>query len=259
MISVKKAFTLKRSELGRKFRVENNNLDISALIAESGFEAVRLGDIAKTHREERSKKATASSIFRYVQISDIDVSVGRIKSFRTFAGADAPNNARRLMSFGEVLVSTRRPTRGAVVSVPKEFDGHICSVFFSSVRIDDLTQVVPEYLALYLRTSLGRFQFQSMITETAYPVIGDEDVENLIVLLPERQDQLRIAQDYKRAVDSYFALLNEAHSGLVEARQEVENTLLVTHAETLSSPRFGLVEEVQESDDDEAREEEGAP
>lgn len=256
MISTKKAFTLKRSEINRKFRVENNNLDISALIAESGFEAVRLGEIASTHRRERNKKDTASTLFRYVQISDIDVSVGRIKSFRTFTGTEAPNNARRLMAEGDVLVSTRRPTRGAVVAVPSEFDGHVCSVFFSSLSILDREKVVPEYLALYLRTSLGRFQFQAMITETAYPVISDEDVENLIVLLPERDEQARIAEEHKLAVDGHFALLNEAHSGLVTARQRVEDTLLVTHAEMLAAPRFGLVEEVQEPEEDGADQEE---
>ena len=125
MIKVKKAFILKKSELGKKFRVENNNLDITALLSGSELEAHRLGDLAEAHREERNKKETADSEFRFVQIGDIDVQLGRIKSFRTFKGSDAPNNARRKMKFGDVLISTRRPTRGAVVAVPKEFDDHI--------------------------------------------------------------------------------------------------------------------------------------
>jgi type I restriction enzyme S subunit len=244
VISTKKAFTLERSALGKKFRVENNNLDVTALIQESGFEAVRLGDIARAHREERDRKATASSQFRYVQISDIDVAVGRIKSYRTFLGNEAPNNARRVMAEGDVLVSTRRPTRGAIAAVPPEFAGHVCTVFFTTLRVINREEVVPAYLALFLRTSLGRFQFQSLITETAYPVIGDEDVENVVVLLPDPPHQAEIAEAYSLAVDVFFNQINGAYASLVSARQAVETTMLGTHAETLAVPRFGLLEEV---------------
>lgn len=240
MISVQKAFTLRRSELSHKFRVENNNLDIADLIANSGLNAKKIREFAFAHREERNKKATADDSFRYVQISDIDVNLGRIKSYRTFKGATAPNNARRIMRRGDVLVSTRRPTRGAIVGVPAEFDGHVCTVFFTTLRVNDWDEVDPWYLALFLRTSLGRFQFQSSITETAYPVISDADVEDLTVLLPPIDVQRQIARDYENAVKTFFARLNEASLGITQARQHVENSVLLHEAEILETPLFGL-------------------
>lgn len=249
MISVKRSFTLLKSELGKKFRVENNNLDLSELIAESGFEAVRLGNYARAHRDERNKKMTADLTFRYVQISDIDVVVGRIKSYQTFTGATAPNNARRVMAEGDVLVSTRRPTRGAVVAVGEEFAGDMASVFFTSLRVRDRSVLLPEYLALFLRTSLGRFQFQSMVTETAYPVITDDDVENLILLLPSVQAQRDLVATHSASVDEYFAAMNSAQHALVRARQRVEDELLGAHAETLPLTQMGLLQEVGEVED----------
>lgn len=244
MISTKKQFTIRRSALAKKFRVENNNLDITALIGATGHTVHRLGDLASAHRYERNKKATSASAFRYVQIGDIDVELGRIKSFRSFTGADAPNNARRLMSYGDVLVSTRRPTRGAIVAVPAEFEGHICTVFFTTLRVANWKVLEPRYLALFLRTSLARFQFQSMITETAYPVISDDDVESMTVLLPPLDEQHRLVEAYDTAISAYFSSINAAASAMVGARQRVEDAVVGRDAERLAVALVGLVHEV---------------
>jgi hypothetical protein len=255
MISVKKAFTLPVSELSHKFRVENNNLDIADLIENSGLEAKKIKDFATAHRNERNRKETAEDSFRYVQISDIDVNLGRIKSYRTFQGNQAPNNARRIMKHGDLLISTRRPTRGAIVAVPEEFDGHICTVFFTTLTINDWDEVDPWYLALFLRTSLGRFQFQSSITETAYPVISDADVLDMTVLLPDIDRQRSIASTYSHSVDSFFSRLNEAYGGITSARQEIENFILGDEAEVLSTPVFGLTAAIEEEEDTDSGEE----
>jgi len=255
MISVKKAFTLPVSELSHKFRVENNNLDIADLIANSGLQAKKIKEFATTHRNERNRKETAADSFRYVQISDIDVNLGRIKSYRTFRGDQAPNNARRIMTHGDLLISTRRPTRGAIVAVPEDFDGHICTVFFTTLRIHDWNIVDPWYLALFLRTSLGRFQFQSSITETAYPVISDADVLDLTVLLPEIDRQREIASAYSGAVGRFFNQLNEAYREITSARQDVENFVLSTEAEVLETPIFGLTAAIEEEEDADGLEE----
>jgi hypothetical protein len=126
----------------------------------------------------------------------------------------------------------------------------MCSIFFSSFRVNDPEEADPAFIAISLRTSLGRFQFQSMITETAYPVIGDDDVENLIVLLPDIETQRAIASSYAAAVDDFFGQLNNAYSALVAAQQRIETTVLGGHAEILSVPTFGLVVEEQQEEEE---------
>ena len=256
MIRAKKAFKLKKSEVGKKFRVENNNLDISSLIEASNLRVAKIKDIGSAHREERDRKATAESTIKYIQISDIDVHLGRIKSYRRFLGKQAPNNARRIMQRGDVLVSTRRPTRGAVVAVPKEFDTEICTVFFTTLRIRDWDEVDPWFLALFLRTSLGRYQFQSLITETAYPVISDDDVENMTVLLPDIETQRELARKYDNSVSDFFQMLNNAYSQVAAAQQLIESAVLGNDAETVQSPVFGLAME-EEAEEEESSEPNG--
>ncbi|MCL4285965.1 MAG: restriction endonuclease subunit S [Fimbriimonadaceae bacterium] len=246
MIEVKKRFTLLKSELSRKFRVENNNLDFSQLIEATGYQVARIGDLAKAHRNERNKKKTADSRFKYVQISDIDVELGRIKSFRVFKGADAPNNARRIMKEGDILVSTRRPTRGAVVAVPQDFDEHICTVFFTTLRVTDREILDPFYLALFLRTSLGRMQFQAQITETAYPVISDSDVEDLTVLYPSIDDQRKIAAEYDIAVKRFQDAINSAYREIAAAQQSIEDFVLGEDAEQIAVKQFTLGQQIEE-------------
>jgi type I restriction enzyme S subunit len=211
MIIVKKKFILKKSQLAKKFRVENNNLDISAIVGKSGYTVKRLGDIAPAHKLKRDVKETADTTIKYVAIGDIDIHLGRIKSFFKCTGKTAPNNAKRIMKYGDILVSTRRPTRGAVVTVPQEFDNEICTVFFTSLSVINWEEADPFYISLFLRTSLGRLQFQSMITETAYPVISDEDVENITILLPpiEKQRELVLSFIPKKGSDVRFIIPEE--------------------------------------------------
>ncbi len=256
MITVKKKFVLKKSELSKKFRVENNNLDIRTLVEASGYPAKKIGDIATVHRQERKKKETIDTRFKYIQISDIDVYLGRIKSYRTFTGATAPNNARRIMHYGDILISTRRPTRGAVITVPQEFHNEICTVFFTSLTVHNWEEVDPFYLSIFLRTSLGRLQFQSMITETAYPVISDEDVENMILLIPSIEEQRGIVQMYHNAVNTFFENLNQAYSSITNSRQSIEQSVLGSAAELITPTKFGL--DLEEIADDSDHQEESA-
>jgi type I restriction enzyme S subunit len=251
MITTKKSFNLSKSKLSHKFRVENNNLDISNLINSSDFKIKKISEIAVPHRNERNRKETKDSEIKYIQISDIDISLGRIKSYRKFIGSQAPNNARRIMNYGDILISTRRPTRGAIVTVPKEFDKEICTVFFTTLTINNWNEVWPWYLSLFLRTSLGRFQFQSMITETAYPVISDDDVMDIQVLLPSIEKQKEISENYSDSIKVYFEQLNNAYNSLIVSKQSIENYILRDEAEIIKEIKFGLdIEEIEEEFDD---------
>jgi len=231
MIKTKKKFCLNISEVSRKFRVENNNLDITEITKKSDFEICKISDLCVVHRNNREKKTTDETEFKYVQISDIDTNLGIIKTYRKFLGKDAPNNARRIMTYGDVLVSTRRPTRGAVVAVPKEFDGDICTVFFTTLTVNDWEKSDPRFLALYLRTSIARYQFQAQITETAYPVIADDDVLDIEVLLPKIDVQLDIVNQYEETLKGYFKMLNEAYSNVANAKGYIEQNILGEYGE----------------------------
>jgi hypothetical protein len=187
------------------------------------------------------------------------VHLGKIKSYRRFLGSNAPNNARRIMKYGDVLVSTRRPTRGAVVAVPEEFDNEICTVFFTALRVKDWDVADPWFLALFFRTSLGRYQFESLITETAYPVISDDDIENMTVLLPDIAVQRDLSRKYEESVATFFSMLNSAYAQVSATQQAIESAILSDDAETLKPAAFGLAieEEPEEVDPLESLEPDG--
>ena len=240
MIKTKKKFILKKSQLGSKFRVENNNLDLSSILLNNSFKVVKLRDIASYHRENRNTSKTKDVSFKYVQISDIDITLGIIKSCTIYKGSEAPNNARRIMRKEDILVSTRRPTRGAIVTVPEIFDGEICSVFFTVLRVLDKLIINPYFLSLFLRTSFCRYQFESMITETAYPVITDDDLLDMIVLVPAIEEQNELVLDYQDTIKKFNDNLNTAYDDLIKSKQNIENFLLHNDAEKLTVQTFGL-------------------
>ena len=240
MIKTKKKFVLKKSELGNKFRVENNNLDLSSIIEKNEFEVVKLKEIASYQRENRNTSTSKNITFKYVQISDIDTNLGIIRSCTLYKGANAPNNAKRKIRKDDILISTRRPTRGAIVTVSDFFDGEICSIFFTVLRVLDKSRVNPYFLSLFLRTSFCRYQFESMITETAYPVISDDDVLEMSILLPPLSDQERIASMYQDSIKKFNNSLNTAYKELIISKQYIENFILKNESEKLTIPTFGL-------------------
>ncbi len=240
MIKTKKKFILKKSDLGNKFRVENNNLDLTTILEKNEFKTVKLKDIASFHRENRSPNVTKDVTFKYVQISDIDINLGLIKSCTLYKGENAPNNAKRIMRKDDILISTRRPTRGAIVTVPDEFDGEICSIFFTTIRVHDVSVIDPIYLSLFLRTSFCRYQFQAMITETAYPVINDGDILDMIILLPSIDEQHKLASKWQSSIKNFINQLSTAYEGLITIKQEIEKYILKEDAEKLSVPTFDL-------------------
>ena len=240
MIKTKKKFLLKKSQLNAKFRVENNNLDLSSILLNNNFQIVKLRDIASYHRENRNTSKSKDVFFKYVQISDININLGIIKSCTIYKGNQAPNNARRIMHKDDILVSTRRPTRGAIVTVPDTFDGEICTVFFTTLQVLDTSAINPHFLSLFLRTSFCRYQFESMITETAYPVITDDDVLDMIILVPSLDKQNKIVADYHEAIKKFKDHLNSAYDQLIKSKQRIENLVLGNESERLVIPTFNL-------------------
>ena len=115
--------------------------------------------------------------------------------------------------------------------MPKEFDGDICTVFFTTLTVNDWEKSDPRFLALYLRTSIARYQFQAQITETAYPVIADDDVLDIEVLLPKIDVQLDIVNQYEETLKGYFKMLNEAYSNVANAKGYIEQNILGEYGE----------------------------
>ena len=82
----------------------------------------KVADIVKTKRDPR---VAADKEFKYIDISSVDVTIGRITNPQELLGTEAPSRARKVVRTGEIIVSTCRPTRGAIAVIPPSLDDQI--------------------------------------------------------------------------------------------------------------------------------------
>lgn len=194
-----------------------------------------VADIAKDKRDPRKK---TDVVFQYIDISAIDVAIGTIVNPQEVESSEAPSRARKVVSAFDVVVSTCRPTRGAIAVVPVKLHNQIASTAFSIVRPHK--NVNPFYLHYALRLPSTLEQFRKWSTGSSYPAILDADVGKTIIPVPdaEKQDAIaakvvvalrKRAKTMAKANDVWTKTLGEITSSL--CGEEPESMVLVEEEE----------------------------
>lgn len=151
----------------------------------------RVDQVASVSKNKKDPSKLGQDLFRYIDISCVDVEVGMVTEPQELAGDEAPSRARKLVKGFDILVSTCRPTRGAIAVVPLRYHNEIASTGFSIVRAN--SDVNPFYLHFALRLPSTLEQFRKWSTGSSYPAILDEDVAKTLIPIPEPETQDQIA------------------------------------------------------------------
>jgi len=171
-----------------------------------------------TERIKTKIRPKSEEVYKYIEISDINIGSGDI-NFNEIFGKELPANARIPIKGGELIVSKVRPTRGAISIVPSNFNNKfICSGAFSVFRVPE---ILKEYLFIALRSVVGRLQFEKPTTGTSYPTITDEDIENVLIPILPKLTQQKIAD----LVCYSHEARKKAKELLEEAKRKVEELI----------------------------------
>lgn len=175
--------------------------------------------------EKRNPALKPDEIFTYIDISSIDVTTGIITNPQELLGEEAPSRARKVVKAGDIIISTCRPTRGAIAIIPPEFDNQICSTGFSVIRAKE--GINNQYLHFILRSDLVKEQFRKFSTGSSYPAILDSDVEKTIIPLPDEPKQIQIAESVKSQTITRNEKIEEANqiwkSSLVACLKDIQS------------------------------------
>jgi type I restriction enzyme S subunit len=136
---------------------------------------VTIDDIAPVNKQ----KSRPNSQCTYFEIGDVDFSTGKLESGTFYELGEAPNNAQRKANFGDLLLSTRRPHRGAVAVVENVATDNYYSVFL--VRLEPKCLEQSYWLKEYLRHDVGKALMLMRCTWTTYPVISEDDISTIPV------------------------------------------------------------------------------
>jgi len=138
-------------------------------------------------------------------------------------GDEAPSRARKVVRAFDIVVSTCRPTRGAIAVIPITLHNQIASTAFSIVRAK--SEVNPFYLHYALRLPSTLEQFRKWSTGSSYPAILDEDVKKTLIPLPDPEIQDQIAQKVLSALHERDVAIASANAGWNDTLSNITNTL----------------------------------
>lgn len=149
-----------------------------------GWEVKNLPAVAQVNRAQISAK-NAPKQLRYIDIAS--VSPGSIDGTTTYAFADAPGRARRVVQHGDVIWSCVRPNRRSFAQVMHPEKDTIASTGFAV-----LTPIKVPFTFLYFATTTD--DFVAYLTNNAggaaYPAVTAETFEKADLLIPT-QDLLK--------------------------------------------------------------------
>lgn len=163
-----------------RFPGSENHPRVASALGEipQGWEVKKLADVAQVNRAQINAR-TAPGELRYIDISS--VSPGQIDSVTTYAFADAPGRARRIVLHGDVLWSCVRPNRRSHAQVMHPATDTIASTGFAV-----LTATKVPFTFLYFATTTDDFVtfLVNNATGAAYPAVSGATFEKAELLIP---------------------------------------------------------------------------
>ena len=97
----------------------------------------------------------------------------------------------------DIIVSTTRPSRGAISLIKKEQDFSIASTGFSVIRSLINSEISREYLFAILRQQITLKQLEQRSSGGNYPAITQEELSNVIIPFPNTLKQNKIVTIFK--------------------------------------------------------------
>ncbi len=177
------------------------------------WQTVRLGTIVSTNQNTYSPKEDWQFV-NYLDTGNITMNrVNEIQCINTLTDK-LPSRARRKVKSNSIIYSTVRPNQlhyGIIKEQPENF---LVSTGFAVIDVD-FEKAVPDYIYYALTQQEVTEHLQAIAEQSvsAYPSIKPSDIENLELLLPDKNTQRKIVA-ILRSIDEKIKQNNEINNNL---------------------------------------------
>ena len=166
---------------------------------------------------QRDLMDTTTSDYKFLGLASIQSNTGE----RVELEEQVTGNAFKY-NIQNVLYCRLRPYLNKVYFAEKS---GFCSTEFHVISPKD-DSILPEYLAIIMRSKLTLLQTKHMMTGNTHPRISDEDVKALVIPVPSKKVQQKIVDEYKIRTRRARQLRQEAEKEWQDAREQFEKELL---------------------------------
>lgn len=160
-------------------------------------------------------KRQPKDLFTYVELANIDTSIGLIAESTKLRGEEAPSRARRILHKNDVLVSSVEGSLGKAAMVDDRFEGALASTGFFQFRPEG---ILPEVLLVLSRNIVLQSQLRRQCAGTILTAVPSEGLRRISV--PRLQENLQ--KQIAAIVKESHATRRQADDLLNTAKAKVE-------------------------------------
>lgn len=154
------------------------------------WEVNKISDISTVDPENLGAGTPPEYEFEYISLEQVDT--GKLTGTIHYKFKDAPSRARRVLKQGDVLLSTVRPNLKSHLFVNNEVRNLVCSTGFSVIRSVN-SKSCSGFIFHHLFCHIINNQIEMLISGSNYPAINSNDVKNLKIAIPPKEEQTAIA------------------------------------------------------------------
>lgn len=187
-----------------------------------GWEPLLLN--VKYQKPNTDPQKSPNTFFSYIELSDINPSLGVVNDIEPVKGIETPSRARRKVESGDVIASSVVGSVDKAAIISDAENGFLASTGFFHFRSLHYT---PEFLLLLVKSTFFKEQ---LFQESTGGILSAVPESNLLhIILPKYSDEIQ--EQATKLVRQSHAAYRESKRLLEQAKQEVE-TLIEQAAQT---------------------------
>ncbi len=178
----------------------------------------RLSNYAESIKHDFDPIRHPDKTFSYVELADIDVSIGVINSASEIKGEGAPSRARRILRKNDVILSSVEGSLEKVALVGQAYEGALASTGFFQFRS---TKILPEVLLVLSKSIVLQAQFKKECAGTILTTVPNKSLKRIVIPIIPDKIQKEIALLVQRSHEAR----KKAKELLEKAKRKVEEAI----------------------------------
>lgn len=155
---------------------------------------------------------------KYIELSNVNASIGTIEGFSEMLGKEAPSRAKRVLKENDVIVSSVEGSLGKVALVHKDQKDYSASTGFFQFRSK---RILPEVLLVLAKSIVFQWQLEKRCAGTILTAVPKESIKDIFVPILPQPIQQKIAELVRQSHESR----KKAKELLEQAKREVEELI----------------------------------
>ncbi len=156
--------------------------------------------------------------FKYVELANINSSIGVIDGYEELLGKEAPSRAKRMLKNGDVIVSSVEGSLEKVALIDSSEEGYLASTGFFQLRSKE---ILPEALLVLSRSLVFQMQLKKRCAGTILTAVPKESISDILIPLIPKPTQQKIADLVKKSHEAR----KKSKQLLEEAKRKVEEMI----------------------------------